>query len=72
MISIAVHDSNAQRVVLEGSAAGIPAITERWTVSADAIANDPGLLPQVRDELYARIAQKLDTWNAVKTAIERL
>lgn len=71
MISVTVHDSSAQRVVLEGSAAGVP-ITERWTVSADAIANDPGLLAQVRDELYARIAQKLDTWNAVQTAIEQL
>lgn len=72
MVSVEVIDSNARRVVLQGSVDGIPALTQRWTVLVDAIASDPGLLAQVRDELYARISENLNKWSAAQAAIAAL
>jgi hypothetical protein len=72
MIRVEVVDSNARRVVLQGTAEGVPALSQRWTVLVDAIALDPGLLAQTRDELYARMSENLDKWNAAQAAIASL
>lgn len=72
MITVGVIDSNAARVVLEGAVVGNVALTQRWTITNEAIANDAGLLAQVRDELYTRIQLSLDHWNAAQAAIKNL
>ena len=69
---VKVIDSNERRVVLEGTVDGLPGLTERWTVSVEAIGADPGLLAQVRDELIARMYQKAEAWQTAQLAIASL
>lgn len=69
---VTVISQNASRVVLEGSIDGYPELTERWTVSVQSIANDPGLLVQVRDELAAKLEAKQAAWITAQLAIASL
>lgn len=72
MIAVTVIDQNAVRVVLEGVVAGYPQLTQRWTVASAAIALNPGLLAQARDELIARLDTNLTNWLAAQAAIAAL
>ena len=72
MANVAVVSQNAQRIVLEGTIDGLPELTERWTVTVDAIGADPGLLAQVRDELLVKLDEKLTAWETAQAAISNL
>ena len=70
--SVTVSDQNAVRVVLLGAVTENPELNEKWTISVAAIADDPGLLSQKRDELLARMYAKQDAWVAAQAAIADL
>jgi hypothetical protein len=70
--SVTVFDQNAVRVVLLGAVTENPELDEKWTITVSAIANDPGLLAQKRDELLARMYAKQDAWVAAQAAIADL
>ena len=70
--SVTVSDQNAVRVVLLGAVTENPELNEKWTISVAAIADDPGLLAQKRDELLARMYAKQDAWAAAQAALANL
>lgn len=70
--SVTVFDQNAVRVVLLGAVDENPELNEKWTITVDAIAADPGLLGQKRDELLARMYAKQDAWISAQAAIAGL
>ena len=72
MVNVAVVSQNAARIVLEGTVSGLPELTERWTVTVEAIGNDPGLLAQVRDELVAKLDEKQAAWETAQLALSSL
>ena len=71
MIDINVLEQNSVRVVLEGEVAGLP-IKQRWSVTAQRILLDPGILAEARDMLYVRLQEEEDRYNAAKAAVEAL
>jgi hypothetical protein len=72
MTTVTVIDQNANRVVLEGAVSENPELNERWTIAVAAIASDPALLEQKRNELLARMYAKQDAWLIAQAAIANL
>lgn len=72
MITASVISQDAAVTVLEGVASDHPELTERWTITNQAIADIPGLLVEKRDMLLLRMYSKLDAWEAAQQAVNEL
>jgi hypothetical protein len=72
MISVVVISQDEKRVVLEGTVDGYPQLTQRWTISAAALAVNPGLLAQGRDELLNRLQVNYDNWQGVLAGLQEM
>ena len=72
MANVAVISQNAQAIVLEFTVDGLPELTERVTVMVDLIAQDPGILGQVRDEFLAKLETKKAAWETAQLALSSL
>lgn len=72
MAKVAVVEQNAQQIVLEFTVDGLPELTERVTVMVDLIAQDPGILAQVRDEFVTKLEQKQAAWITAQSALSSL
>jgi len=72
MANVAVIEQNARQIVLEFTADGLPELTERVTIMVDLIAQDPGILAQVRDEFIAKLEQKQAAWITAQSALSSL
>lgn len=72
MANVAVVEQNAQQIVLEFTVEGLPELTERVTVMVDLIAQDPGMLVQIRDEFLTKLEQKKAAWITAQAALASL
>ena len=72
MAKVAVIEQNARQIVLEFTADGLPELTERVTLMVDLIAQDPGILAQVRDEFLTKLEVKKAAWITAQSALLNL